>query len=250
MNNETNFQDYMIEFEKKSILKDHKYIELGDTFENPINDTIKDTKKEITKSNNRYSNAKKTYEETTFADGLEKLEAEENLADINELTVYWDEQLYSLLEMKIINLHKSYERTAIQIIEKAYKIDTYDFYKWETFKSFLTSKEIKFANLNGYIETNELRVISNFLKHENQKITPKVEKIKEFNGAESISTDSLEIFFNRIKPKVKLFIQELSKAICSEKFEYSTDRLKKIASELKSKMDNKTIQELTELLKK
>ena len=242
--------DLIIELNKTSILRNKLNLNLGISFKNSINATLKKLKKEISTAEQDYEKELKKFNEKKFSEDIEKYEAQEEVGDKYDFIVSLNKEMFSIYEMKVINLHKSFEREIVEIIRRAYKVDTYEFYKWEILKAFFESKNIKYADLNGYIETNELRNLSNFIKHEGGELTSKIKKINEFKNEEYLKLENIVSFLNRVETKVHLFIENISKEICDDLYSFDESKMKNIINELKSKMDSSTFEKFKDLLRK
>lgn len=149
---------------------------------------------------------------------------------------YETENMILLSEMKIIYIFKSLENRIKSIIKCAYsKTDLQEFYKWQVLIGFLKNSDIPVYNINGYTEVDELRKVSNCIKHDHL-ISEGAKKIREFADLSTFDHQSLEKFYKRIIPKLEIFCSDLGKAISNERFSFNDEKIDKITKELKDRM--------------
>ncbi|MFA9190934.1 hypothetical protein AAGV28_06070 [Flavobacterium sp. FZUC8N2.13] len=162
---------------------------------------------------------------------------------------YLEDRLLALTEMNIVYVHKDFEINLKKLIKASYNVNTKEFYKWENVINFLKSKNIKYAELTGYKEINELRIVNNSIKHSTSLIDEKVKKITEFKELKYMSHNELIWFFKRVKDFPYKFISELSSEIYKDLYQFDENRLDKIAELYALRMDKKNAERFKELLK-
>lgn len=158
---------------------------------------------------------------------------------------YWSsEHLYALSEMKIVYLFKSVEITMKSLIHTAYpKINTKDFFQWESMASYFKSINIKLSDFDGYIEVTELRKVNNSIKH-NNTINEDINKIKEFTSETHFTYSNILNFHKRIKPKIQNFVKRLGQEIINNLYVFDDSRLEKISDDYKTRMDDNDLKKL------
>lgn len=162
---------------------------------------------------------------------------------------YWSiEHLNVLSEMKIIYLFKSVENTMKSLINIGYpKINTRDFFQWDSMASFFKSINIKISDFAGYDEVTELRMVNNSFK-QNSSINNEINKIREFKNELQFSYVNFEKFHNRIKSKIQIFIKLLGQAIIKDLYVFGDARVEKISDDFKLRMDEDVLKKLADKL--
>ena len=84
--------------------------------------------------------------------------------DLEEVS-FIEEQLASIIEVKIIHLYKGVEIYTKKLISATYSVETPNMYKWDNLLSFLDGKGISYKDITGFDEVNQIRQVSNHLKH-------------------------------------------------------------------------------------
>ena len=164
---------------------------------------------------------------------------------VNQNQAYLD----SLYEMKVIYLYRSLELNINYLIETAYPtVNTKSLYRIDVIKSFFDHKEIDISKIEGYEEYQDLRKVTNCIKH-NSKISSNVAKIPKFKKKEFLDSETLHEFYNRIKLKVQLFIRELKNEIKTDLFHFPKARLNKLVKEYYEQMDEETYLRFIEKMK-
>jgi hypothetical protein len=249
---ESNFSDFWRDFEKSNIINENP--ELGIYFNNAIQSAINKLKKEIDEtqshyeeSENRMSELSDEYEESGIPN-QEDIEIMEDIGDSASHLGWLEENLSAIAEMKIVNLYKSLEIDTKHILNQIYEnANSKQFYRWDLLMSFLKSNNIQPATLVGFTETNQLRLVNNQIKHGGE-LDNNIKNITEFNSAESFTFKSLENFLNRIEEPVNNYFTALSKEVYNDKYKFSDERLNKIVSDYKKRMDKQTLDKLIEKL--
>jgi hypothetical protein len=113
-------------------------------------------------------------------------------------------------------------------------------------KAFFDEKGILLHKLDGYTEVLEVKKVSNNIKH-NDELTEEINKIPEFSGG--MEFEDLEDFFNRVKPKVAMFQQQLSVAVVKELFEFDDKKISDIVEEMRGRMGKEDVVKLISKLK-
>ncbi len=156
--------------------------------------------------------------------------------------------LNSLSEMKIVYLFKNLEISMKVLIKTAYpEIEVKSFFEWEKMISFFKSRKMEISKLTGYNESVDLRKANNNIKHSGE-LNEDLKKIKEFENKTEFDSHSLELFYQRIKPKIELFQKELSELVISDLFEFDNDRLTNLAKEYVKRMEKEKVKQFSELL--
>jgi hypothetical protein len=111
----------------------------------------------------------------------------DNIYDLNLYTEY----LNALSEMKLVHLFKTLEINIKNLIITAYpKVDTKDFFRWESMISFFKSIDLKIHEISGYSEVIQLKKVNNCIKH-TDLISPEIKKINEFSSIEYFDSESI-----------------------------------------------------------
>ena len=171
---------------------------------------------------------------------------ENNSYDLQEVYLI-EEQISSIIEMKIIHLYKGVEIHTKKIISAAFDIDTNNMYKWDNLLSFLDGKDILYKELNGFREVNELRLVNNHLKHWIKGQKNRTSHIQEFSGKE-IDYRVLMNFYNRVKPFPIKWIIGLRDSIYDNLYVFDDNRLDELANKLVLTMDQKTMTKYVKIL--
>ncbi|WP_125563643.1 hypothetical protein [Pseudoalteromonas rubra] len=161
-----------------------------------------------------------------------------------------EEQLLSLVEMKVVSLFKNFEIVQKELISISYEqVNTRDLCLWDNVKAFFNSNGIHYGRIKGYDFVNQLRIVNNNIKHsslidaETQKM-----KIKEFQGLESFTYQSLDSFYNRIFKKTGEFLVALAESVVENLYDYDDRRLNEIVDEYAETMNVDTLKKLAKLL--
>jgi hypothetical protein len=163
-----------------------------------------------------------------------------------------EEQLLSIESMKLVYLYKNFEILLKDIIAEAFPdVNKRDLFQWENVKSFLNSNGIMFGNIQGYSIVNELRIINNNIKHSGEidELTKK-QHIPEFHEKEYFDFSSILSFYTRIKNEPKAFLANLAEELIKYLFVFDDDRIEKIVTEYKRRMDEESGKRLVAELSK
>jgi hypothetical protein len=158
-----------------------------------------------------------------------------------------ENQLLSLIEMKVVYFYKTLENSIKDLMTLAYP-DHYipDTYKFYNVKNFFDFKNIKIANLTGYIEFDNIRKQNNNIKHHT---SPDIDYLITVDDHNQYNYDYLNEVYDKNKDKAIIFIQSLKDLIIKDLFEISDEKLNEIAEQLTFKMSEESITKLISLLK-
>lgn len=161
-----------------------------------------------------------------------------------------EEELWALMEMKIIYAYKFFEINIKKLLMGSFSLSsTKDFYKWNSLIAFLNSKNIEPKGIIGYSEIFQLREINNSLKHSDSIEERIINKIPEFKEAQVITYKELGLFYNRVKDYPVKFLIELSTSIYDEIYNFNDDKINNMAIEITLRMEKKDALKLIEKIK-
>ncbi|NRF25887.1 hypothetical protein HRJ45_12470 [Vibrio coralliilyticus] len=147
---------------------------------------------------------------------LENLYVEEFVLEQEVLVV--QEQLTALMEMSVVALYKSYELKLKELATISFPESGIDkVFKWDQLVKYYKKHNIKFTELPGYEEADQLRIVNNNIKH-GDSIREDVRKIEEFSGTSRFTFESLNNFYRRVESDVTGHLSQLSTAVVSELF--------------------------------
>nr|WP_319510359.1 hypothetical protein [uncultured Draconibacterium sp.] len=160
------------------------------------------------------------------------------------------EELFALFETRIIYAYKLFEISIKTLFNNAYKGDKNfsGLYKWDNLKELIKSKGINIKTLQGYEEVNQLRNVSNSLKHSGKSVNESIVYIPEFKGKEILSYNDLENFYNRIDVYPVEFIEAISSIIIADLYEFDDKKINIIARSLALRMNKETATKLSKTL--
>lgn len=151
---------------------------------------------------------------------------------------YVKEEVWALIEMKIIYVFKSLEINIKKLIRTAFsETNVRSFYKWDSLNTFLKGHNIDPSKLKGYLEVSQLKDVNNLLKHAGGFDKEIKRQIPEFNNKENVSFSDLNNFYSRIKDFPKVYLGELAYAIQKELYEFDQNKIMKMADEIALRMD-------------
>lgn len=153
------------------------------------------------------------------------------------------DNIFALLETKIIYLWKIFEVKLKELINIAYDVDTKDFYYFDNIDKFLKQYKIYLKEINGYKLIIDLKEVNNQCKHQGLISSKKIKdrNIDEFLNCEPngyISFEQAEIFYNRIKPIPELFLVEVKNEIIKERLAFDESKYIDIAIPLVKRMEH------------
>lgn len=158
-------------------------------------------------------------------DELFRIEHELGLVDSNETSVdyyndlrigqmenqieleYVESKIYVIRELEVIYKYRNIEIALKHFVSLAYPdADTHRLHNWCALKDFTKSNGVSISKVKHYQEINDLRKVSNALKHSSQITNDVISAgIKEFKGLDVFSSDSLGKFYKRVEPNVREF---------------------------------------------
>ena len=172
------------------------------------------------------------------------------LQDITVEQYYMYEELWALIEMKIIYLYKFFEINIKKLLKGSFSLSTTkDFYRWESIISFLNTQNINAKEISVYNEIVQLKDVNNSLKHSDSIEEKLTNKIPEFKDRERISYVELNQFYNRIKVYPEEFIKQLVSKIYDELYQFDENKIVGIANDINLRMEEKDALVLIEKIK-
>lgn len=163
---------------------------------------------------------------------------------------YIAEEIWALIEMKIVYTFKSLELNTKKLIRTAFSgTKTNDFYKWEVLINFLRSKNINPESLKGFLEITQLKDVNNALKHSGDFSVDLKNRIPEFKKKGIISFYDLNSFYSRIKTFPKIYLADLASAIQTELYEFDQEKIDRIANNIARRMEKKDVELLINTIK-
>lgn len=165
-------------------------------------------------------------------------------------TVYIQDEIWALIEMKILYAFKFWEVNIKKLLRPFFPNAKYsDFYKWELLKNFLKDKNIIPENLKGYNEVYHLKEVNNLLKHSGEFNDIIKKLIPEFKGKEVVTFRELNSFYERVKSFPIIYLAELANAIQNELYEFNDEKIEKLANSIANRMEETDALKLIEALK-
>ncbi len=157
-----------------------------------------------------------------------------------------------IIEMKIVYLYKTIEINLKTLLNVAYDLSDSkkSFFNIESIISFLNEKDINIKTSKFYNDFNILRKLNNQIKHSSLIIQDKeLLKCGYFKSNQYTSTE-LNIFYNSIKDKPRLFLKDIQDQIYNDLYVYTPERIEELSKELVKRMDNSQIENLVTSLQK
>jgi hypothetical protein len=155
-----------------------------------------------------------------------------------------EDNIIALLETKIIYLWKIFEIRLKELISLAYGRDTKKFHIWENIVDFFKEHKMPLNEINTdyYKLIIELKEVNNQCKHEGLKYSKRIKNVNEFSNYKEndvyIPSHQVELFYERIKDKPTLFLNDIKEAILKERLTFDDNKLKEIAKPLVERMEN------------
>ncbi len=166
-----------------------------------------------------------------------------------EEVAYLEDELFALNEIKIIYAFKHLEINIKNLISISYNDKSINKqFNWDNLKQYLNLKSIDIHKVNGYNEVNQLREVNNSLKHSNELNNDSLKNYPEFNKEKTITYQSLEKFYARIKNFPNIFLSSLSNRIFDDLYVFKDNRILEIAKSYALRMDKNIAEKLTESL--
>ncbi|BDQ12080.1 hypothetical protein [Sediminibacterium sp. TEGAF015] len=249
MNNQFNIHD---EREQNKIGLETYFLDKTNMFDIAIDKLIDKLKTGILKSQDQFDGWNKLQETDPerYAELVEQAERYEISINHQQYEtfldiIYNEEQLLSLVEMKVIYAFKFLEINIKKLLRAAFSLQsTKDFYKWDNLIKFLKDKNIDAKTLNSYFEITQLKNVNNAIKHSDDYETS-LSSIQEFKNSDKITYNKIDHFYNRIKDKPNIFLQELISAIYKELYEFDDKKIGEIAKLFVLRMNQEDAIKLT-----
>ena len=250
MHNQFDIHD---EREQNKIGLETYFLDKTNMFDIAIDKLMDELKAGILKSQDQFDGWNKLQETDPerYAELVEQAERYEISIDHQQYetfldVIYNEEQLLSLVEMKIIYAFKSLEINIKKLLRAAFSLQsTKDFYKWDNLIKFLKDKNIDAKTLDSYFEITQLKSVNNAIKHSDDYETS-LTSIQEFKNSDKITYNKIDHFYNRIKDKPNTFLQELISAIYKELYEFDEKKIGEIAKSFVLRMKQADATKLTQ----
>ena len=212
-----------------------------ETFENVMNETIKELNSKLADLESQYDFLSKEIENNKTEDAYDEM-----LWNLDEIYLVKD-YLLAVEEMKIIYLFKTLEIRIKTLIKIAYPDkDFKENYKWDMMKNIFKNFDIDITVLDGYTEAFNLNTINNRIKHSGE-ISNEIKKINEFKDSTEFEFEDLRIFHNRVRIKIADFSKALGQAIITELFHFDDKRLNSICVSYIDRMDIETAKKFIDI---
>ncbi|KAA9341149.1 hypothetical protein [Larkinella humicola] len=145
-------------------------------------------------------------------------------------------------------MYKNFENNIKSLISTAYPdVGTKEFYRWESINSFFDGKNIKLKEMDGYLECDQLRIINNVFKHAANGYPAEFDRINEFKNRGDFHQATFD-FYERVKPRIIVFIRNLVEEIINDLYVFSEARLSSIVDSYLERMDEGTAEKLSQNL--
>jgi hypothetical protein len=158
-------EDFLKDLNRSVII--HNDPDLGRAYDLAIMPAVKQLRIEIKKQQ-----AEQDKIQDKRAQAIASNQSQDIIEDIDESSgdcvdnqILLEQQMAVIAEMRLVYLYKSYEIELKRILDAAYHAATGQLFKWEQQIAYLNSRNVDVKLINGYKETNELRVIVNNIKH-------------------------------------------------------------------------------------
>jgi len=233
------------EREQNKIGLETYFLDKTNMFDIAIDKLIYELKAEILKSqeqfdgwNNLQKEDPKRYEELVERADHYEISIDHQQYETFLDIIYNEEQLLSLVEMKIIYAFKSLEINIKKLLSASFSLQTTKgFYKWDNLIKFLKDKDIDAKNFKSYFEITQLKSVNNAIKHSDDYETS-LTSIQEFKNSDKITYSKIDQFYNRIKDVPNTFLQELILAIYNELYEFDDPKIENIAKSFVLRMNH------------
>ena len=222
--------------------------DLYNSFEPSADKEIKRLINEIDNHNKKYNVLDKPQTKEMSEQAMMDIEMDKYYCSLD--IEYIKEEIWALIEMKIIYAFKFLEITIKKLIRTSFSgTKTNDFYKWDALNRFLRSKNIRTENLKGFQEVIQIKDVNNSLKHSGEFSDEIKKRIPEFRNKEDITFNELNTFYLRIKIFPKIYIGELASAIQTELYEFNEQKIERIANNIAYRMEKNDTDLLIKVLK-
>ena len=220
-------------------------------FDRPVNELIKELKIELEKqyadfnywddlevSNpGKYNQFDEIANQTGHSLDIQKRE------DI-ESAMFIEDELFALIEMKIIYAFKHLEINIKKMIRHYYNELPTSKPKWHEIERFFKRQNISLNKIQGFQEVDELRLVNNSLKHSHDNIDQSIMKIEEFKNGSIQSFETLDKFYERIEDFPALFFTSLMEIIEKETSDFNQKKLEQIAEKATNRMNKDNAEKL------
>jgi hypothetical protein len=230
--------------------------DFDNTLDRPIDKLIRSTQAKINELSENYHYYQKLQKEksATYWE-IEKKHSSSGGVDmimmdqIIDMT-FLEDELMAISETKIIYGYKHFEISLNKLIRIAFgNNNSVKTFRWEDVRNFFKSKKIKISDLKGFNELNQFRSVNNMIKHSDYKVDPQIKNIKEFSKSTDINHIQLLKFYNRVKQSPQIFLSSLIIEIQKYLYDFSPERIDKIAQDFALRMDKETTSIFIEKLK-
>ncbi|MEO9503282.1 hypothetical protein [Nonlabens ulvanivorans] len=221
------------------------------SFDRPVNELIRDLKIEL---EDQYANHNYLYDlEVSDPEKYHQIEDIANQSGhllVNQKSEFIEDELFALLEMKIIYAFKHLEINIKKMIRHFYQELPNTKPKWHEIERFFKSQNITLNRIQGFKEVDELRLVNNSLKHSDESIDKSIMNIKEFENGSIQSTESLEEFYERIEHSPDLFFTSLMEMIENETSNFNPKKIEGIAKKATNRMNKDIAEKLIDEIRK
>lgn len=150
--------------------------------------------------------------------------------------IFLEDELKALTEMKILYAYKHFEISLKFMLKAHYKnIENKQMFKWNEVVSYLKTKSIDITKVDKYKDINELREVSNAIKH--SSISKTNIPIPEFSNKDLISYQDILNFYRRIENSTYDFFISLNELIWKDLYEFDEERLNDIIVKIEDRME-------------
>ena len=207
-----NFDTFLKDLKRAVIVR--SYSELGRPYEVAIMPAVKKLKAELSKQYDEQEKLARKREQAVLDGGSQELleHFDECSGDAVDNQIFLEQQMAVIAEMRLVYLYKSYEVDLKRILAGAYPDDLKNLHYWNEQSAFLLSKGIKLKKITGHMETDELRIIVNNIKH-GTELDNKAKAIPEFANSEAVTYQTGTGFYKRVEPLVNKYIEEVSQQV-------------------------------------
>jgi hypothetical protein len=160
----------------------------------------------------------------------------------------WSGVQYAFSEVKVVYLFHQLEIAVNRLLKACYPEEIKkNLHRFEDLSTFCQGKNIAVKELEGFTEVDQLKRVSNALKHSGE-IEDRIKNIAEFNGKQEIHFNDLENFYKRVKDFPKIFLAKLGGRIYGDLYEFTDNRIAALAESYVLRMDKDTATKFCKLL--
>ncbi|WP_111685607.1 hypothetical protein [Winogradskyella tangerina] len=226
-------------------------------FDRPVNELIKELKIDLEKQYADFnywddlevSNPEKYYQIDEIANQTGHSLEIQKRQDI-ETAMFIEDELFALIEMKIIYAFKNLEINIKKLIRHYYKELPNSKPKWHEIERFLKRQNIPLNKIQGFKEVDELRLVNNSLKHSDESVDQSIMNIQEFKNGSIQNSESLDKFYERIEEFPALFFTSLMERIEKETGDFNQEKLERIAEKATNRMNKDIAEKLINEIRK